>query len=128
VGELAAIGKPAMKHIRALGLRRASLEDILQRIVAIAEPQRVLLFGSSARRQRGPKSDVDLLVVKGGEFDQSRLLGDIYEALYGVGLAVDVVLVSTEQLHRYQDAHCLILAPALQEGREVYRAPALSAR
>jgi hypothetical protein len=44
----------------------------------------------------GPHSDVDLLVVKNGEFDQSRLVGDIYMYLHGVGQAVDVLVVTPE--------------------------------
>lgn len=105
-----------------------ALGRIIRRIVAIAEPEAIILFGSAARGELGPHSDVDLLVVKDGEFDHSRLLGDIYAALYGVGQAADVILVTPEQLERYRHTHCLIIAPALREGREIYRAPTLSAR
>ena len=40
------------------------LEDIIARIVAVARPDRVILFGSAARGTMGPNSDVDLLVIK----------------------------------------------------------------
>lgn len=69
-----------------------------------------------------PHSDVDVLVVKSGAFDQSQLLGDIYMNLHGVGQAVDVILVTPEQVERYRDTHCLIIAPALREGRAIYHA------
>ena len=105
-----------------------ALREIIRRIVVIAVPDRIILFGSAARGHMGPNSDVDLLVVKAGEFDQGRLLGDIYAGLRGVGRAVDVVLVSSEQVERYRDAHCLVIAPALREGREVYRAAAVPAQ
>jgi len=35
----------------------------------------------------GPHSDVDLLVIKQGDFDQGELVGDIYMRLIGVGQA-----------------------------------------
>ncbi len=98
------------------------LAEIIQRVVAVAQPERIILFGSAAREEMGPNSDVDLLVVKSGEFDQGRVLGDIYINLHGVGQAVDVVLVTPEQLERYRDTHCLVIAPALREGKEIYRA------
>jgi len=98
------------------------LEEIIQRVVEIAHPQRIILFGSAAREEMGPHSDVDLLVVKSGEFDQSRLVGDIYMNLHGVGQAVDVILVTPEQVERYRNMHCLIIAPALREGKEIYHA------
>lgn len=98
------------------------LDKIVQRIVDIARPERIILFGSAVRDEMGPNSDVDLLVVKSGEFDQGRLLGDIYLNLHGVGQAVDVILVTPEQMERYRNTHCLVIAPALQEGKEIYRA------
>jgi predicted nucleotidyltransferase len=98
------------------------LDEIIQRVVAVARPERIILFGSAARKTMGPNSDVDLLVVKSGEFDQGRVLGDIYVNLHGVGQAVDVVLVTPEQLERYRNTHCLVIAPALREGKEIYRA------
>jgi len=70
----------------------------------------------------GPNSDVDLLVVKNGEFDRSQVAGDIYMNLFGVGQAVDVILVTSEQVERYRNTHCLIIAPTLREGKEVYHA------
>jgi uncharacterized protein len=98
------------------------LEKIVQRVVAVAQPERIILFGSAAREEMGPNSDVDLLVVKSGEFDQGRVLGDIYVSLHGVGQAVDVVLVTPEQVERYRNTHCLVIAPALREGKKIYRA------
>lgn len=104
------------------------LKEIIRRVVAVAFPERIIIFGSAARGEMSRNSDVDLLVVKDGEFDQSRLLGDIYAGLIGVGQAVDVVLVTTGQFERYRDTHCLVIAPAVREGREVYRAPTALAR
>ena len=51
------------------------LAKIVQRIVEVAQPERIILFGSAAREDMGPHSDIDLLVVKSGEFDPSRLVG-----------------------------------------------------
>lgn len=42
--------------------------------------------------------------------------------LIGVGQAVDVVVVPPEDIERYRDAHALVIAPALQEGKLVYAA------
>src|SRR5262249_6004575 len=97
-------------------------ERSVQRVVAVAQPERIILFGSAAREEMGPNSDVDLLVVKSGEFDQGRVLGDIYVSLHGVGQAVDMVLVTPEQVERYRNTHCLVIAPALREGKKIYRA------
>lgn len=108
-------------------LDEKTLQEIIRRVVEVAQPEEIILFGSAARGEMGPDSDVDLLVVKGGEFEWGRLVGDIYMNLHGVGHAVDVILVTPEQVERYRNTHCLIIAPALREGKVVYSARTVSA-
>jgi len=107
-------------------LTEDKIQEILRRIVQVAHPDRVILFGSAARGDMGDGSDVDLLVIKGGEYDHGRLVTEIYGNLIGVEQAVDVVLVTPEQVEEYRNVHWLVIAPALEEGREVYHAPEVS--
>lgn len=103
-------------------IAQRKLKEIVRRIVKVAKPEKIIMFGSAAKGQMGPNSDVDLLVVKGGKYNRSRLAGDIYMNLHGVGQAVDVILVTPEEVERYRNTHCLSIKPALREGKEVYRA------
>ena len=102
-------------------LDQAVLDEIVRRIVAVAQPEKIILFGSAARGEMSFHSDVDLLVVKDGD-NAWKEMGRIYKALYGVGVAVDVVVVARAQLERYKDCHALVMKPALAEGRVVYEA------
>lgn len=99
----------------------AILDDIIRRIVEVARPQQIILFGSAARGDMNRHSDVDLLIVKDGAH-RRRLAGRIYENLYGVGAPVDVVVVTPADVERYSDSHALVIKPALREGRVVYEA------
>ncbi len=98
------------------------LADIVERIVRAAQPERIVLFGSAARGEMGPDSDLDLLVIKGGKFQRNRLTVAIYRALRGNGAPVDVIVVTPEEVERYRDTHCLVICPALREGKVVYEA------
>ena len=99
-----------------------ALAEIIRRIVRVAAPERIVLFGSAARREEGPASDLDLLVIKPGRYHRGQLTEEIYLSLIGVGRAVDVVVVTPEDVDRYRDAQALVIAPALREGRVVYAA------
>jgi predicted nucleotidyltransferase len=103
-------------------LSEETLQEIIRRIVKVAQPEKIILFGSAARGEMGPNSDVDLLVIKRGKFHQGHLTGEIYMNLHGVGQAVDVILVTPQQAERYRNIHFLVIAPALREGKEVYHA------
>lgn len=41
----------------------ATLTELVRRIVQTVQPKRIILFGSAARGQMGPHSDLDLLVI-----------------------------------------------------------------
>lgn len=95
------------------------LAEIIRRIVEVAQPEKIILFGSAARGEMGPNSDLDLLVVKPGAH-RRQLAQKIYMNLFGVGRAVDVVVVTPEDIERYRDSHPLVIRPALQEGKVIY--------
>jgi predicted nucleotidyltransferase len=104
----------------AIQVRREVLDEIIRRIVEVAQPEKIVLFGSAVRGEMGPHSDLDLMVVKSGVAHRGRLTGDIYMNLIGVGQAVDVIVVTPEDIERYRDAIGLVIKPALREGRTVY--------
>ena len=97
------------------------LDLIIQRIVEVAKPEKIILFGSAARGSMGANSDVDLLVVKAG-VNRLDLMGEIYRNLHGVGEPVDIIVATPEDVERYRNSHSLVFAPALKEGRVVYAA------
>ena len=99
-----------------------ALAEIVCRIVHVAAPERIILFGSAARGEAGPNSDLDLLVIKPGRYHRGRVTDAIYRSLIGVGEAVDIVVVTPEDVERYRDALGLVIAPALREGRVIYAA------
>jgi predicted nucleotidyltransferase len=98
------------------------LSEIIRRIVKVAAPEKIILFGSAARGEMGPNSDVDLLVIKRGKFHRGRLTERIYMSLFGVGQAADVIVVTSEDVERYGDCFALVIYPALREGKVVYAA------
>src|ERR1700738_1939948 len=61
----------------------AILADVVRSIVRVAEPEKIVLFGSAARGTMGPDSDYDLLVIKRGKFNSHRVTPAIYRNFAG---------------------------------------------
>ena len=61
-------------HPRKRTVKPSILRDNIRRVVEAAQPDNISLFGSAARGETGPNSDVDLLVVKGGKFNRWRVI------------------------------------------------------
>ena len=106
-----------------VALNQALLDELARRIVEAAHPQRIILFGSAARGDMGPDSDLDVLVIMPDGIHRRQTAKTIYRALFDLGWAKDVVVVTEDDVRRYADEPSLVICPALQEGREIYRAP-----
>jgi predicted nucleotidyltransferase len=100
----------------------AALDELVRRIVEVAQPDRIVLFGSAARGEMGPDSDLDVLVVKSGVEHRRRLAEDIYMNLSGVGVGVDVIVLTPEDIETQRERVGSIVGPALDEGRVIYAA------
>ena len=98
------------------------VNEVARRIVALAHPRRILLFGSGARRQLGPDSDLDFLVIVRAPVHRRRLEQQIYSNLHGIGMPVDVVVATEDDIARYGESVGTIYRPALREGVVVYEA------
>lgn len=99
-----------------------ALERLVGRIVEAVHPLRVILFGSFARGDVRPGSDVDLLVVVPEGIHRRKTAQYLYRELKGVGVPFDIVVATPGDLERHKDNIGLIYRAVLSEGREVYAA------
>lgn len=100
----------------------AAVSELVRRIVAVAHPDRIILFGSAARGTVGPDSDLDVLVVKAGVPHRRQLAQEIHRALFGIGVPVDVIVMTPEDVDALCDAVGSFVSAALREGRELHAA------
>ena len=93
-----------------------------ERIVTQFDPLRIILFGSYARGQQTPDSDVDVLVVMPQAPDKRRLAIEIRQSLADVPLSKDIIVTTPDEIERRGDLVGTILRPALREGKALYGA------
>ena len=98
------------------------LGELMRRIVEAVRPLRIIMFGSAARGETGPDSDVDLLVVMPDGTHRRHTAQFIHTQLFGIPLAVDVLVATPTDLAKHRDNIGLIYRTILEEGREIYAA------
>jgi predicted nucleotidyltransferase len=98
------------------------IDDLVRRVVEVAHPRRIILFGSAARGDMRPDSDIDILVVVPDGVHRRQTAQTIYRRLIGLRAAVDVVVATESDLHQYGDNFSLVYYPALRQGRAIYAA------
>ena len=98
------------------------LGEIVNSIVSIVDPDKIILFGSYARGDNHEKSDVDLLVIKKGltkERDTSKL---IERTLYkqNIFTATDILTVDPEKYQKNINVLGNIYKTINLEGKVIY--------
>ncbi len=99
-----------------------ALREVVRRIVEVADPEEIILFGSAARGRLKRHSDFDLLVVTRAVEERGRLVQRLRSHLFGLPIPVDVIIVTPEEVHEARGHTWTFLARALRGGRSIYRA------
>ena len=98
------------------------VDHLVRQIVEAVHPLRVVLFGSAARGEMRPDSDLDFLVVMPDGTHRRRTAQYLYRHVAGRGQPFDVIVATPADLERHKDTVGLIYRDILREGREVYAA------
>jgi predicted nucleotidyltransferase len=98
------------------------LEELVRRIVAAVNPVRIILFGSAARGDMGPDSDLDVLVVMPDGVHRRDTANGIYRSLRRFPYPKDIVVATEGDLLAYGDSIGLVYRQAMKEGKELYHA------
>ena len=98
------------------------IEQLMARIIELVQPLRIILFGSAARGEMGPDSDIDVLVVMPDGVHRRQTAQFLYRQIRGLGVPFDILVATPDDLERHRDNIGLIYHSILREGREVYAA------
>lgn len=96
------------------------IPTIIERIVNNFHPLRIIMFGSQARGDAKPTSDVDLLVVFPECANKREAAIQIQRALRDVPVAKDIIVTTPDEIERRGDLIGTVLRPALREGKVFY--------
>ena len=98
---------------------QAAIDQVVQQIVERFKPQKIILFGSYARGDPRPESDVDLLVVMQTPLKEVQQAIQICQQIeYRFGL--DLIVHTPQKLAERVETGDWFLRDVLAEGKVVY--------
>ncbi|MBI4579058.1 MAG: nucleotidyltransferase domain-containing protein [Planctomycetes bacterium] len=92
----------------------------VKRIVEQFHPERVILFGSHARGDADPDSDVDLLVIMPVEGSKREKAVEIGVAVHDIPVPKGIIVSTPEEFEWRKEIAGTIERPAAREGKVVY--------
>ena len=99
------------------------LAELVNRLRDLYRPERIYLFGSTARGESGPDSDYDLMVVVPD--DTPALLRDsgrAYKAIWRLGVASDILVWTHSDFVDRLHLKASLPSTIAREGRLLYAA------
>ena len=119
--------QPSNRRTWGVPVTEDLLELMVRRIVSEVDPVKIILFGSRARGDAKPDSDVDVVVIESGGFADGRSrikeAARLYHVLADVRVCKDILVYSEEDVEYWKDSLNYVLARALREGRVLYERP-----
>lgn len=105
-------------------IARDKLRMITEGIRSVLDPALIVLFGSQGRGTAGRNSDIDLLVVgerpATGRWSRRRTVGSIRRNLPDLGVPVDILFYTPDEVKRWKDTTNHVVSEALAEGQVLY--------
>ncbi len=105
-----------------MGVDDTLLNEIVRRVLTVARPDKIILFGSAATGQMTKDSDIDLLIVAPPPDNRHETSVQIRDAIGDVQLPVDVILIATERFEASKNVIGGIAYPAHRYGKVLYEA------
>jgi predicted nucleotidyltransferase len=101
------------------GITPERMLEAIDRIVKAANPARVIAFGSWARGEQTPDSDLDLAVVLDDESTPTGP-GSLYSVVSGIRMSIDILTVSLERYEEFSVSPNSVHGDIKREGVVLY--------
>jgi len=96
------------------------LQEVVRRILEVGSPQRIVLFGSRARGNARPDSDLDLLIIEETNLPKQERDARYLRALVGLFPKKDVLVWTPQEVRQWENVPNVFVTTALREGRALY--------
>jgi predicted nucleotidyltransferase len=105
-----------------MGVDEELRQEIVRRILSVAKPDRIILFGSAAAGGMTRDSDIDLLILEQSPGNTRQESLRVRRTLRGLGFPFDVVVMATPRFDESKNVIGGIAYPANKYGRVIYEA------
>lgn len=98
----------------------SKIHDIVNRIAARFNPDKIILFGSYATGTPTNESDLDLLIVQDTDLPRHRRSFDIQKFLVGSMIPMDILVYTNEEYEKEKNEKFSFLNSAIKTSKILY--------
>lgn len=107
--------------IKVTKVDQALLDEIMKRIKEVIAPLKIILFGSYARGNHNPDSDLDILVViNENGIPKRKIASKVYSALSGILIPKDIIIATPAMIEEWRNVKDAFLTTIMDTGKVIY--------
>jgi len=100
---------------------KETINQVVSKLAKATTPCKIILFGSYARNEATPDSDLDLLVIiKSQSVNKAKEMARLRHIVGHVGIGVDILVYSQQEVEKRGHIPSSALYYALKEGKILY--------
>jgi predicted nucleotidyltransferase len=96
------------------------IDQIINKVLQVVTPDKIILFGSQSRGDAKEDSDYDILIIKDSIEDHRTMLRNLYKQMIGIEAGVDIILKTSDDLEKSKQRFVSVTKEALNEGIIIY--------
>ena len=96
------------------------IKEAIERLIKVAKPQKMYMFGSYARGDAREQSDLDFLVVERVLKGRRKEMVRLHDAIRSMHIPVDILVTSESVFNEWADVPGTVMHKAKTEGRLCY--------
>lgn len=100
--------------------RQLEVDNLLECLIEGLEPERIIIFGSHARGDAGPDSDIDILIIKDSEERPALRRKNALQLIKDSRIPKDIVVLTPEEYKDSKEVAGTIAFEAHHFGKVVY--------
>ena len=97
-----------------------NLQHVINIIAKNYHPEKIILFGSYARGENNPDSDIDLLIIKESKLPRYKRTLEIRKYLRGLKIPLDIIVYTKAEIEKWRNVKSTFVNNVIQEGKVVY--------
>jgi predicted nucleotidyltransferase len=101
-------------------ITQADVSTVVERIVALCDPDRIYVFGSYAKQGLHEASDLDLLIIGPSDVPPRHRGQDVMAVLRGVAIDFDLLFVTPEELAAELSDPYSLLSTVMSSAQPLY--------
>jgi len=101
-------------------ISEGTIKEAIERLIKVAKPQKIYLFGSYARGDARKQSDLDFLVIEQMLKGRRKEMVRLHDAIRSMRIPVDILVTSESTFNEWSDVPGTVMYRAKVEGQLCY--------